>query len=48
MKNPKNKENISSPYSLFIKPKDWKPLMSPKDIKPIKKSKRRKKKKTYT
>ena len=38
MKNPKNKENISSPYSLYIKPKDWKPLMSPKDVKPIKKS----------
>ena len=44
---PKN-ENVSSPYKLFIRPKGWKPLMSPKDIKPIKKSKRRKKKKTYT
>ena len=34
---PKN-ENVSSPYKLFIRPKGWKPLMSPKDVKPIKKS----------
>ena len=47
MKDEKTK-NVSSPYSLFIRPKGWKPLLSPKDVKPTQKANRKKKKKTYT
>ena len=30
----------SSPYAIWTRPKDWKPLLSPKDVKPVKKAKK--------
>ena len=32
------KKNVSSPYATWTRPKDWKPLPSPKNVKPIKKA----------
>jgi len=32
------KTKISSPYATWTRPKGWKPLPSPKNVKPIKKA----------
>ena len=34
----KKKKNVSSPYATWTRPKDWKPLPSPRKVKPIKKA----------
>lgn len=33
MTNSVNDNNVSSPYKVFTRPKGWKPLKSPKNIK---------------
>jgi hypothetical protein len=38
MTNSVNDDKVSSPYKVFTRPKGWKPLPSPRNIKGVKKT----------